>query len=850
MEAISQVISTTNVAELVRTIWMELAMASFAATIYFTFSAYFMPKKVKPSTQKGQEASKYAKKPVGKNTMQEPTKHQQVTKELRQGKVKNAISLLTELPEVISGHVPVNLAPRLLMAVAKSADFEDLMNDMKSLTGKIEARSLEAVVSEALKNRDVLAGNQLQLMAGSLSISKSTHAMEGLAKLFASDASLLRNLLDDCEAPLPKSFAKAILEACTALKDVDLAAEVFEKVADSDAPALRSAVEKAASASNSPKNSRTSNVSEGNPMAAISKEIRTRGKSGDLEGAIKIFEEQRAASLNTLMYNSIMDACVECGKPELAMEHFTRARNNGLADVISYNTAMKGFLSQGRASDAKGLLAELSEKGLTPTLASYHGLLNFFVTSGDRVNAWKLIHEMQTKDISPTAITCSILLKGKLDSSADMRKVLELVDTIKPLDEVLFHSLAEACIRTGQLHLLTKYQSKLFSEGNAIALTAPTYGSMIKAYGHAWDVKQVWTLWEEMISQNVQPTAITLGCMVEALVANWCTADAWKLVQDMRAQESTKALVNTVIYSTILKGFANGKETDKVMALYEEMKQDDIQPNNITFNTILNAFAQGGAMDRVPTLLEDMKKATPPAEPDIVTYSTIVKGYCNSGALDKALDIIKDMRADGNLAPDEVLYNSLLDGCAKEHRPNEALKLLDDMKKAGVTPSNYTLSILVKLMGRCRRLNQAFTIIEDISREFGLKVNIQVYTCLIQACFNNRQPAKAVALHDQIISEGLTPDEMTYSALVKGCLQAGLVDKAVHLTKCAHGLGTPKCKGMPPGVNARCLDELASAMGKNSEEAKSLMATLADCQVGGKGSLKGKGKGKGKVQGK
>merc|ERR1719456_285153 len=336
---------------------------------------------------------------------------------------------------------------------------------------------------------------------------------------------------------------------------------------------------------------------------------------------------------------------------------------------------------------------------------------------------------------------------------------------------------------------------------------------MIKAYGLAWDVKQVWSLWEEMINQNVQPTAITLGCMVEALVANWCTADAWKLVQDIRAEESTRPMVNTVIYSTILKGFANSKETDKVMALYEEMKANEIPPNTITYNTVLNAFAQGAAMDRVPALLEDMKRAVPPAEPDIVTYSTIVKGFCNSGSLDLALDILKDMQTDGKFTPDEVMYNSLLDGCAKEHRPNEALKLLEDMKKCGVHPSNYTLSIFVKLLGRCRRLNQAFSIIEDISREYGLKVNIQVYTCLIQACFNNRQPTKAVALHDQIMKEGLTPDEMTYSALVKGCLQAGLVDKAVQLTKCAHGLATPKVKGTPPGINFRCLNELVSALG-------------------------------------
>lgn len=271
-----------------------------------------------------------------------------------------------------------------------------------------------------------------------------------------------------------------------------------------------------------------------------------------------------------------------------------------------------------------------------------------------------------------------------------------------------------------------------------------------------------------------------------------------------------------------------------MMALYEEMKAHGIQPNNITYNTILNAFAQGGCMDRVPALLEDMKAAVPPAEPDIVSYSTIVKGFCNSGNTDRAMSILKDMRAEGKFTPDEVMYNSLLDGCAKEHRPNDALMLLDEMKKNGVAPSNYTLSMLVKLMGRCRRVNQAFTIIEDISREYSLKVNIQVYTCLIQACFNNRQALKAVALHEQIIKEGLCPDEMTYSVLVQGCLKAGLVDKAVQLTKCAHGFATPKARGTPPGINARTLGELVSALGgEKSAGAQAVLADAADCKMGG-----------------
>merc|ERR1719321_1507295 len=343
--------------------------------------------------------------------------------------------------------------------------------------------------------------------------------------------------------------------------------------------------------------------------------------------------------------------------------------------------------------------------------------------------------------------------------------------------------------------------------------------------------------------------------MVEALVANGRSGEAWQLVQKMWSAESTRPLVNTVIYSSVLKGFARTKETDKVLALYEEMKAHDIQANTITCNTILNAFAQGGAMNRVPALLEDMKTANPPIEPDLVTYSTIVKGFCNAGHLDRALKVLDDMKANGKHAPDEVMYNSLLGGCAKEHRPDEALQLLNDMRKFNVAPSNYTLSMLVKLFGRCRRINQAFTMLEDISQEYGLKINIQVYTCLIQGCFNAGLPGKALSLHEKIIKEGLAPDSMTYTVLVRGCVQGGLLDKAVELVKCAYGQGPIPSKGTPPGLNAGCIEEVVASLGGDTaDEAKVFMRELGDCKPALSGKsfpvankpAKGNGKGNGK----
>merc|ERR1719426_351225 len=85
--------------------------------------------------------------------------------------------------------------------------------------------------------------------------------------------------------------------------------------------------------------------------------------------------------------------------------------------------------------------------------------------------------------------------------------------------------------------------------------------------------------------------------------------------------------------------------------------------------------------------------------------------------------------------------------------------------------------------------------LEDISKEYGLKINIQVYTCLIQGCFNAGQAAKALSLHEKILKEGLLPDSMTYTVLVRGSVQAGLLDTAVELVKQAYGRGPTPTKG-------------------------------------------------------
>merc|ERR1719313_2980899 len=136
----------------------------------------------------------------------------------------------------------------------------------------------------------------------------------------------------------------------------------------------------------------------------------------------------------------------------------------------------------------------------------------------------------------------------------------------------------------------------------------------------------------------------------------------------------------------------------------------------VTYNTLMDACARSGRMDRLPRFLEDMKSYH--VKPNVITYSTMLKGHCQNGDVKTGFAILDEMKNVAHLKPDEIMYNSLLDGCAQNNLVDEGLKLLEQMQNEGVKPSNFTLSVLVKLVGRARKLDEAFSLVEQITKKY------------------------------------------------------------------------------------------------------------------------------------
>jgi len=575
------------------------------------------------------------------------------------------------------------------------------------------------------------------------------------------------------------------------------------------------------------------------PAADVAKHvamIRARSRDNDLEGALQVFRRLEATGApGLLVYNALLDACVQCGRVSTALTHFKEMKANGLVDVVSYNTLLKAYLRNGQLSKARALLTEMNEDGIESNQVTYNEMLNALVSVKDRKGMWALVSDMARSGMRPNSVTCSIILKSLTAHSAvgDVKQAMELIDSMQEdMDEVLFASVIEACVRVGQLDLLSAKLQQYAAKGGLAGLSAPTYGSMIKAYGRARDIERVRELWAEMRRRCVKPTSITLGCMVDALVCNGLPEAAHELVKEIAEDAATRDILNTVVYSTLLKGFAQARQPERVHAVYEEMLDAGISCNTVSYNTMIDANARTGNMAKAAELFSSMNAHR--VSPDVITYSTLVKGYCQAGDIDMGFQVLREMTQSGKHDPDEILYNSLLDGCAKQHRVDDALNLLEDMHKNHVRPSNFTLSILVKLLGRSRRLNQAFTMVEETCKRFDLQANVHVYTCLIYACFQNRQMGRALELHDNMITEaGVEPDSRTYAVLTRGCLNAGSLEKAADVVRAAYGLSpVHMCTAKrAPGIEQRALEETMAALSTAPSAEQVAVPLLADLRA-------------------
>eukprot|EP00443_Scrippsiella_acuminata_P129864 CAMPEP_0115577338 /NCGR_PEP_ID=MMETSP0272-20121206/3021_1 /TAXON_ID=71861 /ORGANISM="Scrippsiella trochoidea, Strain CCMP3099" /LENGTH=1143 /DNA_ID=CAMNT_0003012147 /DNA_START=42 /DNA_END=3472 /DNA_ORIENTATION=+ len=534
--------------------------------------------------------------------------------------------------------------------------------------------------------------------------------------------------------------------------------------------------------------------------------IRACGQEGDVSQALTLLNDLHSrGEADVTAFNTALDVAVSVGDEQAVEKIFQEMKASDRLDAVSFNILLKQFVGANNAAErSSALLAEMRSQGVRPNVATYNSLLGGSLSVGDFARAWQIIDEMEAGP-GLDAYTLSILFKSYKSRRREMDivsfdRALALLEKYSiRVDEVLVNAALEACFGLRDSERLSNTLATMRRRGWTLPKQAGmhTYGTLIKAYGMTRQLNMAWKLWEEATcKRGMVPSEQMYSQMIDVLVCNGRLEDALGLFEEMKATHGANGFSSqgfAVAYAMVVRGFAQRKECARSLEFYEEMKAGGVKVGLVVFNTLIDACSRVGDMSSAARLFRDMVGAE--CVPDIITYSTLIKGYCVRGEVDEALELFSLMRKKG-IKPDAIVFNSLLDGCAKKQMPELCEQVIRDMVEAGVMPSNHSASILIKLYGRCRDVQAAFRVMEELPRKYGFKPNAAVYTCLMATCSANGRFDLALDLRTRMAKAGVPRDEKTYSTLLRGALRAGSAEGCASLLRAAleemEGGGAPR----------------------------------------------------------
>jgi len=580
--------------------------------------------------------------------------------------------------------------------------------------------------------------------------------------------------------------------------------------------------------------------------------LRVYGKKKDWQGAASLLEAMNEAGNppDNLVLNSVLGLCVSGGQVELAERLMGTFKE--VADVISCNILIKGFAQQADFQRADAVLRTMLSQGPAPNIITFNTVMDCVVRSLQVLCAadknarsaphnnntrsedsgkideaggsshsflavarrpWELLEQLIGLGLEPDRYTCSTLVKGMHLSGcsvAEIDRAVSLLRSIGPvalqspgvgaggssadcnarLLEVLFNTLLDACVSIRDLDRMASIFEMM--QEYRVGVSAVTFGTLVKAFGQAKRLARCHEVWEDMRKASIRPTIVTYGCYIDACIRNEAMPRAETILASM-AEEGIRP--NAVIYTSLIRGFAHATQPYKALEIYRRMRREGIQPTPVTFNSVLDVIArQLSETALLQEVIDDMCNAN--ITPDVVTYSILMKASCSAGNVNNALTLFRQIRSHGFVF-DQVAFNTLLLACSKAEQVADAEEIFEEMRRSGTTPSNVTTSILVKMYGRAKMLEKAIAVSELIEREYGRAPNLFVYTCLIQACVQNKHVRRSWDVFNQMLQAGIAPDAITYGTMIHGCVYLNKFDYAMTLVRQAYQRPTPDDSQQP-----------------------------------------------------
>jgi pentatricopeptide repeat protein len=396
-------------------------------------------------------------------------------------------------------------------------------------------------------------------------------------------------------------------------------------------------------------------------------------------------------------------------------EHAITLFNKVSPTAHTYNVLVSALIDDQAYDMARKISDTIPKKIVQSSVALLTTLIKLECKTNNMKQAQKLFSNMTI----PTEVTYTVMLSGYME--AEMYDEAEkLVATIKQQNQRYSLQLQVTLIA---LYLKTKryesaaevydtvHKSELFEDPTTCAILLSLFTENLQ-HTHAEEIinavdkyiipnarlmsslvhyeckrknlDKAMTLFQDMRSQKLEPSAITYVIMLSTFVDAQRFSDVEKIASFMR-QDNVNSSVE--LTNTLIKYEIKRNNLDKALDTFHTMSRQ-IKPTMVTYNILLSGCIE----DRRYVYAQEICSLIQPEYLNVELYTTMIKLECRMNNVNKALILLKGMQERG-IAPDAATYTVLINNLPVQH------PIIDELveKASNVILSSELCSAIIKV---------------------------------------------------------------------------------------------------------------------------------------------------------
>ncbi|XP_031393677.1 pentatricopeptide repeat-containing protein At1g11900 [Punica granatum] len=260
--------------------------------------------------------------------------------------------------------------------------------------------------------------------------------------------------------------------------------------------------------------------------------------------------------------------------------------------------------------------------------------------------------------------------------------------------------------KDGNLSSIPELLVTLHEKG--VFLDLKTYNLLLAAASEKGEINMSCQVFKHLVGSHEYLSSASYLALAKAFLK---TSDCTKLLKFIKEVVELTLHRSSIILNRIILSFAESRQIDKALFVFNHMNGLKCKPDLFTCNTILDMLGRAGSVDEMLYEFAAMKEAS--IAPDILSYNTLLNSLRKAGRFDMCEAILKEMEG-SSVEPDLLTYTALIETFGRSGNIDQSLRLFSEMKLRQIRPSLYIYRSLINNLKKMGKVDLAMTLAEEM----------------------------------------------------------------------------------------------------------------------------------------